>query len=94
MQAKEYANDIFSYDYVFDFNGKDTVRMNPVFGIKYFGDTVFKYTFIKDMLVLTNGEKEFKVPTVYDEGLFRLTINRNEIEGISIVNLKDLPDRN
>lgn len=94
MQAQAYANDIFSYDYVFDFNGRDTVRMNPVFGNKYFGDTIFRYTLIKNTLSLTNRVKKFTIPIVYDDGMYRLTINRNEIEGISIVNLKDLPKRN
>jgi len=68
----------------FRFSQGDSVYIFPSLGMKYFGDSVFKYTVIGDTLVLVNGDITRKLPVVTDGNLIRLFGIGHDIDHISI----------
>lgn len=71
----------------FNFMENDTVVLDPVFGLEYFGDSIFHYSLTDRSLILSNGTKKMELPYV-DEGVIRVTVNHRDLERLDLVSAK------
>jgi hypothetical protein len=71
-------------------DNKDSVYILPSLGMRYFGDSVFRFKVVLDTLVLANGNNIRKLPIVTDGTLIRLFGISHDIDHISIMPVKEL----
>jgi hypothetical protein len=71
-------------------DNRDSVYILPSLGMRYFGDSVFRFKVVLDTLVLENGNNIRKLPIVTDGDLIRLFGISHDIEHISIIPVKEL----
>jgi hypothetical protein len=75
--------------YKFDFSELDSiVRIEPKFGMKYFGDSIFEYKTDNKFIALRNPDKKLNVPYRNDNGIIRLLVKQKGIEHFSITPIK------
>ena len=84
-EAAKIISEIFDCKFLIDFTNKDSLYLNPAFGLTCFGDTVFKYTLTKKSIIISNGGNKHRIPYVNEHGIFRLSIKSNAVESISMV---------
>ncbi|AGA78128.1 hypothetical protein [Echinicola vietnamensis] len=78
-----------SSTYKFDFSNKNSiVRIDPQFGMEYFGDSVFEYRIEHKFIALRNPDMKVNVPFRNDNGIIRLLIDQKGIEHFSIIPVK------
>jgi hypothetical protein len=83
--SKKLLTEVFNHKFVFDFRTKDSVFLNPGFGMMFFGDSVFKCSVTDKSILLSNGEKKFTIPFSDENEMCELFLNTNGVEKISIV---------
>jgi hypothetical protein len=71
-------------------DNKDSVYILPSLGMRYFGDSVFRFEVVLDTLVLENGNNVRKLPIVTDRELVRIFGISHDIDHISIIPVKEL----
>lgn len=78
-----------SSKYKFDFSlNESIVRIDPKFGMEYFGDSIFEYKIDSKFIALKNPDKKINLPYKNDNGIIRLLINKKGIELFSITPTK------
>ena len=82
---RKLMSDVFGRDFIFDFRNKDSVFLDPSFGLKFFGDSIFKYSVTQKDIFFSNGETKDTIHYINDHGIYRLSINSNGVERISII---------
>lgn len=76
-------------DYKFDFSPENsTVTMEPKFGMRYFGDTLFKYTIQPKFIALNGPNSKINLEYKNDNGIIRLLVKKEDIELFSIIPAK------
>jgi hypothetical protein len=65
-------------------DNKDSVYILPSLGMRYFGDSVFRFKVVPDTLILENGNNIRKLPIVTEGGLIRIFGISHDIDHISI----------
>lgn len=73
---------IFSKDHSF-------VKIDPKFGMEFFGDSIYKYEMENKFISLTNNDKTINIPYKNDNGIIRLFIDSKGIERFSIIPSKN-----
>ncbi|MBJ6367168.1 hypothetical protein [Snuella sedimenti] len=82
---KKLMSILTSGQYKFDFSLKDSiVKIDPKFGMEYFGDSIFEYKVDKKFIALRNPYKKINLPYKNDHGIIRLLIDKKGIELFSI----------
>jgi hypothetical protein len=71
-------------------DNKDSVYILPSLGMRYFGDSVFRFKVVLDTLVLENGNNIRKLPIVNDREIIRIFGISHDIDHISIIPVKEL----
>jgi hypothetical protein len=71
-------------------DNKDSVYILPSLGMRYFGDSVFRFKVVADTLILENGNNVRKLPIVTDLGIVRIFGISHDIDHISIIPVKEL----
>jgi hypothetical protein len=71
-------------------DNKDSVFILASLGMRYFGDSVFRFTIVPDTLVLENGNNIRKLPIVTEGTLIRIFGISHDIDHISIIPVKEL----
>jgi len=66
-----------------------TVKIDPRFGMEFFGDSIYQYEMENKFIALTNNDKTINVPFKNDNGIIRLFIDRKGIEQFSIIPAKN-----
>jgi hypothetical protein len=78
-------------DFRFSHRGnRDSVYILPSLGMRYFGDSVFRFEVVLDTLVLANGNNIRKLPIVTEGTLIRIFGISHDIDHISIIPVKEL----
>jgi len=73
-------------EYKFDFLSLDqTVKIEPKFGMKYFGDSIFEYSIDNKLLILKNPSISVNLPYTYENEILRLSINKKGVELFTII---------
>jgi hypothetical protein len=65
------------------------VKIDPRFGMEFFGDSIYQYEMENKFIALTNNDKTINVPFKNDNGIIRLFIKRKGIERFSIIPSKN-----
>jgi len=78
---------IYRSDWHFKFYKDDSVAVFPTFGMKYLGDTLFRYKIVDDTLVLTHNKNIRKLPLTDQPGLIRLYNLDDDIASFAILKL-------
>jgi hypothetical protein len=71
-------------------DNKDSVYILPSLGMRYFGDSIFRFKVVLDTLVLANGNYIRKLPIVTDREIVRIFGISHDIDHISIIPVKEL----
>lgn len=71
-------------------DNKDSVYILPSLGMRYFGDSAFRFEVVPDTLILENGNNIRKLPIVTDHEIIRLFGISHDIDHISISPVKEL----
>ena len=71
-------------------DNKDSVYILPSLGMRYFGDSVFRFIVAPDTLIFENGNNIRKLPIVTDHQLIRIFGISHDIDHISIAPVKEL----
>ncbi|GGF50188.1 hypothetical protein [Echinicola rosea] len=75
--------------YKFDFSNKNSiVRIDPQFGMEYFGDSVFEYRIDHKFMALRSPDNKINLPYRNDNGILRLLIHKKGIKHFSIIPVK------
>jgi hypothetical protein len=82
--SRKLLTEVFNHKFVFDFRTKDSVFLNPDFGMMFFGDSAFKCSVSNKSILLSNGEKKFTIPFSDENEICELFLNTNGVEKISI----------
>lgn len=86
--GRSLVHDICKSGWHFKFYGKDSVAVFPSFGMKYLGDSLFRYKIVEDTLVLASHKNIRKLALTDDHGLIRLYNLNPDIASVAIMNLK------
>ncbi|WP_339903781.1 hypothetical protein [uncultured Cyclobacterium sp.] len=73
---------IFSKDHSF-------LKIDPKFGMEFFGDSIYQYEMENKYIALTNNDKTINIPYKIDNGIIRLFIDSKGIERFSIIPSKN-----
>ena len=86
LGRKELKSLLNNSKYKFDFSQTDSiVRIEPRFGMKYFGDSIFEYKIDNKFIALRTPDKKINLPYRNDNGIVRLLIDKNGIELFTII---------
>lgn len=69
---------------------KSIVEIDSELGLKYFGDSIFKYqiNYKTKVLLLENSNKKIELPYINDAGIIRLVINKKGLKRVTIHPIK------
>ncbi|WOD44698.1 hypothetical protein [Hwangdonia lutea] len=79
----EIKNNEVKFNFIKD---KSIVEIDSELGLKYFGDSIFKYKINHQthVLLLENNNKKIEVPYINDAGTIRLLIKKKGLEHVTI----------
>ena len=86
--GRSFVASIYRSPWHFSFYGKDSVAVDPLFGMKYLGDSLFRYKLKEDTLVLTHNKNVRKLPLTDDLGIIRLHNLNNDIASFAMIKIK------
>lgn len=71
-EGHSFLRSLYKSKWLFNFYRNDSVAVYPEFGMKYLGDTLFRYKIVDDTLVLAHNKNIHKLPLTDNHGLIRL----------------------
>lgn len=90
LGRKELSSILNNSKYKFNFSQVNSVvRIEPKFGMKYFGDSIFEYKIDKKFIALRTPDKKINLPYRNDNGIVRLLIDKEGVELFSIMPTKE-----
>jgi len=86
LAQKELASALRENEHQFEFNSsKSTINIQSDLGVKFFGDSVFQFTFNEKLLTLKSRNLKVQIPYKREGEIIRLFTDKNGIERFSIL---------